>query len=195
VQVKTLTPIEPTSALSPILLLGQLNQRKQQEANQPLLLEQVERQRQQCRKNVIAAATRRTQELMDQKADDARGYKKISFETFALDAKALAASESRISIAGAYVPDGNFEWLFVDQAAAIQANAGAPNITRIPLLTEDATREFRQALLRCKSTPGSDQVGCSTVVSGHVSLCSLTGPLGGGRSLPCIIVENGREVR
>jgi hypothetical protein len=197
-QVSTLTPIAPTSVLSPILLLNDLNRRKQEEANQPRLLEQIELKRQQCRRNVVAAATQRAQELMAQKSDDARGYKRISFETFALDAKTLAASQGRISMKGAYLPDGNSEWFFSSQTEAIQATnspEAARNIARIPLLTEDADRGFRQVLLRCKSTPGSDHLGCPTVVTGHVSLCTITSPLGNSGNLPCFVVENGRALR
>ena len=194
-QVSTLTPISPASVLAPFVLLGQLKQRQQQEANQPLLLEQIEQQRQQCRKNVVAAATRRAQEVLDQNADEAKGYKRISIEAFMLDAKSLAASQARVSLVGAYVPDGNFEWFFARQTDVLQATAGAANIPKIPLLTEDAKREFRQFLLRCKSSPGASEMGCLTVITGHVSLCSLSGPLGNGRGIPCVTVENGREVR
>jgi hypothetical protein len=197
-QASTLTPIAPTSVLSPILLLNDLNRRKQEEANQPQLLEQIELKRQQCRRNVVAAATQQAQELMAQRSDGARGYKLISFETFALDAKSLAASQGRISMKGAYLPDGNSEWLFSGQVDAMQATnspVAARNIAKIPLLTEDADRGFRQALLRCKSTPGWDHIGCPAVITGHVSLCTITGPLGNSGSLPCIVVESGRAVR
>lgn len=84
------------------------------------------------------------------------------------------------------------------QVEAINARnypAQARNIAKVPLLTEDASREFRKALLKCKSTPGSDQIGCLTVITGHVTQCSITGPLGAGQTLPCIVVENGRELR
>lgn len=193
-----LTPIAPTSVLNPVLLLNDLHRRKQEEENQPRILDQIEQKRQQCRKNVVAAATRRAQEVIDQKSDVARGYKSISFETFALDAKSLAASRARISMRGSYLPDGNFEWLFPSQVEAIHARSNpvqGRNIARIALLTEGASRDFRKTLLRCKSIPGADQMGCLTVITGHVSLCTVTGPLGSGRSLPCIVVENGREIR
>jgi hypothetical protein len=109
----------------------------------------------------------------------------------------MASKQSRISMKGTYVPDGNMEWFFSSPQDAIQVSAGgynSSNIPRIPLLTEDATREFRQFLLRCKSNPSSSQLGCSAVISGHVSQCSITGPLGANRSLPCIVVENGRDL-
>jgi hypothetical protein len=193
-EASNLTPIAPTSILNPILLLNDLNRRKQQEANQPRLLYKIELERQQCRKDVMAAAASRAQELIDQKSDTARGYRPITFEAFALDGKILADGRAKISIKGAYLPDGILEWLFATQVDAIQAKTTADgrNISRIPLLTENATRDFRQLLLRCRSTPGSDQMGCPTVITGHVSICSITGALGSNRNVPCIIVENGR---
>jgi hypothetical protein len=191
-EASKLTPIAPTSILNPILLLNDLNRRQQQEANQPRLLDKIELERQQCRRNAMAAAAGRAQEQMDQKSDFARGYKPITFEAFALDGKMLAAVQAKITIKGAYFSGGNLEWLFANQLEAFQANRDGLNVSRIPLLTEDATREFRKALLQCKSTPGSDQMGCPTVIVGHVSICSISGALGGSRNLPCIIVENGR---
>jgi hypothetical protein len=194
-QASMLTPVAPTSVLNPILLLNDLNRRKQEEANQPQLLNQIELRRQQCRANVVAAAARKSQEVLGQRADVARGYKLISFETFALDGKSMAAAQTRISMKGAYVPDGNMEWLFPGQVEAMQARnspVGGSSIARIPLLTEDASRDFRKALLRCKSTPGADQMGCLTTITGHVSVCSITSGLGVRRDIPCIVVENGR---
>jgi len=79
-RVSTLTPVAPTSVLNPILLLNDLNRRKQEEANQPQLLNQIELERQQCRQNVVAEAARRAQETIDQRTDNARGYKSIAFE-------------------------------------------------------------------------------------------------------------------
>ena len=197
-RVSTLTPIAPTSVLNPILLLNDFNRRKQEEANQPQLLNQIEVERQRCRQNVVAEAAQRAQETINQRSDNARGYMSIAFETFALDAKNLAAAQVRISVKGAYVPDGNLEWLFASQGEAVQASmypAQGRNIPRIPLLTEDASRDFRQFLLKCKSIPGADRTGCLTAITGHVSMCSMTGPLGSNRTLPCIVVENGRPVR
>lgn len=197
-QASKLTPVAPTSILNPILLLNDLHRRKEEEENQPRLVEQIELKRQQCRKNVVAAASYRAQELLDQKADAARGYRPITFEAFALDAKSWATAQTRISMRGAYLPDGNLEWLFPGQVEAIQARANpaiARNVARIPLVTDEASRDFRKILLRCKSTPGAEQIGCRTVITGHVSLCALTTPLGANGDIPCLVVENGREIR
>lgn len=194
-EASKLTPVAPVSVLNPVLLLNDLHRRKQEEENQPRILEQIELKRQQCRRDVVAAVTYRAQEALDQKADAARGYRPITVEAFALDAKSWAAAETRVSVRGAYLPDGNLEWLFPGQTEAIQARSGARNISRIPLVTEDASREFRKALLRCKSMPSSDHIGCRTLVTGHVSLCSITTLLGANNDIPCIVVDNGREIR
>lgn len=196
-RVANLTPIAPTSVLNPILLLNDLNRRKQEQANQPQLLQQIEAERQQCRRNVTVSATRRAQETFDQRSDIARGYKMISFETFTLDAKSLAGGQARVTITGSYVPDGNVEWLFASQVDAVRArkSPAGSGITGIPLLTDDASREFRKFLFKCKSRPGSDTTGCLVAIVGHVSVCSMTNAISGVRDIPCIIVENGRELR
>jgi hypothetical protein len=194
-QVQNLSPIAPTSFLNPILLLNDLNRRKQQEANQPQMLQRIELERQQCRRNAVAASARRSQETLDQRTDAANGYRKISFETFALDAKRLAAEKAKVSVRGSYLPDGSAEWLFASQLDAIKATrySGGDTVAKIPLVTENALREFRKSLLRCRSMPGSDQMGCPISITGYVSLCTATGPLGVNRDDPCIIVDNGRD--
>ena len=75
-----------------------------QEANQPLALENIERQRLQCRQNAQLVSAQRAQERDNESQDDSQGYKRISVETFELDAKTLAANQSKISLKGAYHP-------------------------------------------------------------------------------------------
>ena len=57
----------------------------------------------------------RAQELRDQTSDESHGYKRMSLETFVLDAKALTANQSKLSVKGVYVPDGNVGWLLATQ--------------------------------------------------------------------------------
>lgn len=194
-QAQNLSPIAPTSFLNPILLLNNLNRRKQEEANHPQVLQSIELERQQCRRNAVAASAKRSQETLDQRNDAANGYRRISFETFALDAKILAAEGAKVSIRGAYLPDGNAEWLSASQGDAVQATmySGGSTVPKIPLLTNAATRDFRKSLLRCKSVPGSGQMSCPVLVLGYVSLCTATGPQSVIRDVPCIIVGHGRE--
>ena len=97
---KTLTPVAPVSVLSPILLLNDLNRRKQEEENQPVALENIERQRLQCRQNAQLVSAQRAQERDNELQDESQGYKRISVETFELDAKSLATNQSKISPEG-----------------------------------------------------------------------------------------------
>jgi hypothetical protein len=62
----------------------------------------------------------------------------------------------------------------------------------VPLLTDDASREFRQYLLKCQSNPVSAQGGCSVTVLGHVTICKLSNAFGATREPPCVDVEEGR---
>jgi surface-adhesin protein E len=100
----TLTPVAPVSVLSPILLLNDLNKRKQEEENQPVALANIEGQRLQCRQNAQSVAAQRAQERDNELQDESQGYKRISVETFELDAKTLTANQSKISLKGVYWP-------------------------------------------------------------------------------------------
>jgi hypothetical protein len=55
----------------------------------------------------------------------------------------------------------------------------------VPLLTEDATREFRKVLLHCNNMP----VGCPVAVFGRVTLCEKT-TLIDRNNLPCLSVDD-----
>jgi hypothetical protein len=188
-------PLDPTSLLSPFLLLNDLDTRRRQQADQPRLLAEIERQRQQCQQQAETAAKRREQEMVNQRRDNERGYRRISLETFLLDGRDLAAQSAKVSLRGAYFSEGNIGLLFTDQAAVAKATM-YPEIGRnepyITLLTDSATRETRQYLLRCRSNPGAAQVGCPITIIGHATICALTNPLGARRELPCVTVEEGR---
>jgi len=191
----TLTPVAPVSVLSPILLLNDLNRRKQEEANQPQALQNIEAQRLQCRQNAQMASAQRAQERDNEQQDDAQGYKRISVETFELDARTLAANQSRVSLKGAYLSDGNVAWLLPGQLDVIRVlhePGAARTVSKVPLLTDDAGRELRQQLLRCRANPNAQ---CSLVVRGHVTTCQSTTSLGAQLEMPCVAVETGRMVR
>ena len=94
------------------------------------------------------------------------------------------------------MPDGDVGWLLATQVDVVRARADpatARNVLRIPLLTDDANREFRQYLLECRANPGTVQIGCPIVVSGHASMCHASNALGANLELPCIAVETGRS--
>lgn len=127
--------------------------------------------------------------------DESQGYKRISVETFELDAKALAANQSKISLKGAYLSDGNVAWLLPAQLDAIRAlndPAAARVVSKVPLITDDADRDLRKQLLRCRGNPLAQ---CSVVIRGHVSTCQSTTTLGAQLEMACVAVETGRLVR
>jgi hypothetical protein len=188
-------PLDPISLLSPFLLMNDLDARRRQEADQPRLLAEIERQRRQCQQQAEGAAKRREQEIANQRRDSERGYRRISLETFLLDGRDLAARAAKVSLKGAYFPEENIGLLFTDQAAVAKATMYPEigrNEPRITLLTDSATRETRQYLLRCRSHPGAAQVGCPITIIGRATICALASPLGGKRELPCVTVEEGR---
>jgi hypothetical protein len=132
---------------------------------------------------------RRQQQLEDQAR--AGGYQKTSVETFVLDGRDLAARGSKVSLAGNYLREGNLEVLYADTRAVLMRTHGVPQ-PNVPLLTDDASREFRQHLLRCQSNPGSAQMGCPVTVLGRATMCTLSNAFGGMRESPCVAVDEGQ---
>jgi len=124
-----------------------------------------------------------------------KSHQSISLETFLLDGKDLAARSAKVSLQGFYLPQGDAGLFFANQTALIMA-AGYPegaNTPRLPLLTEDATRDFRQYLLACRSNPASAQIGCPVSIVGYATMCVASGPFSDRRQLPCVSVEDGHE--
>jgi hypothetical protein len=137
------------------------------------------------------------QEAQNQANDTALGYKPISIEDFVLDAAEFAKTGKKVSLQGAYLLSEHMGLLFADQLAIIKATSYpsvSPNEPRVPLLTENAARPFRQFLLRCQTNPVAFRSGCRVAIIGVVEMCKLTGPLGLGRELPCVDVNNGRPL-
>jgi hypothetical protein len=186
--------IAPTDLLAWPLLLNDLATRRQQEAEQPRHLAEIEQQRQQCRLAAENAAAQRVQEAHKQAQETKEGYLRISVEAFALDGKDWAAKAAKVSISGAYLGSDNSSFLFRDARSVILATR-YPNLgdqPKVPLLIENATREFRKRLLDCRSNPASAQVGCPVIVLGRVAMCTLRSELGVTREMPCIDAQDGR---
>lgn len=186
--------IAPIDLLAWPLLLNDLSTRRQQEANQPRLLANIEQKRQQCRSAAEAAAEQRVQETRKQEIERNQGYQRISVEVFALDGKELAAKRAKASISGSYLGGENISYLFNDTRAVILATR-YPNLgeqLKVPLLLDGASREFRKRLLVCRSNPGSAQIGCPVTVLGRVTICTIQNGLGASRNAPCLAVEDGR---
>lgn len=186
--------IAPIDLLAWPLLLNDLSTRRQQEADEPRLLALIEQQRQQCRLGAETAAAQRTQEARRQEQEIKAGYQRISVETFALDGKELAGRAAKISISGVYLGDDHTSFIFSDARAVILATR-YPNLgeqPKVPLLVENASREFRKRLLGCRSNPGSAQVGCPVTVIGRATMCTLQNGLGATGEIPCTEVHDGR---
>ena len=186
--------IAPADILAWPLLLNDLATRRQQEAEQPRRLAEIEQQRQQCRLAAENAAVQRTQETHKQEQEKKEGYQHISVEAFALDGKDLAAKAAKISISGAYLGSDGISFLFSDARSVILATR-YPNLgdqPKVPLLTENASRDFRKRLLSCRTNPSAAQVGCPVVVLGRATMCTLQNELGGTRNVPCADVQDGR---
>ena len=103
-----------------------------------------------------------------QVADDAaRGYKRLSFEDYELDAEHMRLG-SKIIITGTYRIEGDIESLAENPAAAL-----LPNGFKLYLLTADAPRETRRNLLELRRGSCGLQGICRLTVLGHTSKCSL----------------------
>ncbi len=148
----------------------------------------AERQEQQSRQQF-----RQQAELKNQAADEARGYRRISFETFMLDSRDLVTEAARVSLSGEYIRRGNQDVLYANKGAAMNATRGGMHPPEVPLLTEHAPRAFRKLLLSCQSDPGSTQFGCTVTVLGWITTCTWTAPFGRSREEPCLAVEDGRS--
>jgi len=118
------------------------------------------------------------------------GYQRMSIETFLLDGGDLAAKAAKVSISGAYIREGNLSVLYADRGTAMKATRGhrQPNVL---LLTDEASREFRQVLLTCQSNPASATVGCPVTILGQATKCQLSNAFGATRGEWCITVEKG----
>jgi hypothetical protein len=67
-------PLDPISLLNPLLLMPDLDARRRQDADQPRLLAEIERQHRQCQQEAESAAKRQEQEMGNQSRDSERGY-------------------------------------------------------------------------------------------------------------------------
>jgi hypothetical protein len=119
------------------------------------------------------------------------GYQRISVETFLLDGGDLAAKAAKVSISGTYIREGNLSVLYADRRTAMMAARGLHQQSNVLLLTDDASREFRQVLLTCQSNPASAQVGCPVTILGRATKCQLSNAFGGTRDESCVAVEKG----
>ena len=119
------------------------------------------------------------------------GYQRISIETFLLDGGDLTATAAKVSISGVYVREGNLSVLYADRGSAMMASRGRTQQPKVLLLTDNASREFRQVLLMCQSNPANAQGGCPITILGRAEKCQYSNAFGATRDESCIAVEKG----
>lgn len=121
-------------------------------------------------------------------------YQSVSVEEFATDGAKLAAAGAKVTMAGAYILQGNREMLYADVQAIIRmgyASKGGIQST-VPLLTHEASDQFRRRVLACQTDPSASKVGCSVRIRGIATLCPVTIASGESREAPCVKVEDGK---
>jgi hypothetical protein len=111
----------------------------------------------------------------------AAAYSAISVEAFALDGRDLASSQTKVLLSGSYIVEpGGAEFI------------GDENI-RIGVLSDDAPREARSALVDCQRGIMDALFGLrgcrGMVIAGHAVACKLTS-ITGWHSPYCLSVEN-----
>ena len=147
-----------------------------QDAQRAILIEQQEQREREAQQREIAAM----------QADERDGYKRLTFEDFALDASKMLGS--KITLHGIYVDKG--KRLASNQLAALMWIEGARSTqgALIPLVTENAVRDARALLLRCAKSP----IGCAIVVRGRVRTLTMRNTFGAESKELGVVVESVR---
>jgi uncharacterized protein (TIGR02246 family) len=128
------------------------------------------------------------------RSQPAADYQLLSVEDFATDGVKLAGAGAKVSMPGAYILQGNREMLYADVQAIIRMRY-APKAgiqPTVPLLTHDASDQFRRRVLACQTDPSASKVGCTVKIRGIATLCTVTIASGDTREVPCINVEDGK---
>jgi hypothetical protein len=113
--------------------------------------------------------------------EKAQGYTPIEFDDFALDKRALVASKAKIAINGFYKSTGEkSEFL-------LRAQVPETEDYRLALLTEDADRDTRKFLLKCRDDAPRP---CPIVLLGTVVECISTAKLGAEKTSICLKVDD-----
>lgn len=121
-------------------------------------------------------------------------YRSISVRDFIVDGPTLAAKGARVQLSGAYTHQGNGAVLYADWRSLMMVKYGPPDLPSppsVPLLTDNASHEFREALYSCDSAATYGTPGCLIVVRGRATTCVLTNGFGAQSDSPCVAVEDG----
>lgn len=119
-------------------------------------------------------------------------FKQLSVEDFILDGEDLANDQTNVSLSGAYISSDGLNYLFVSSQAIVYQLNSTTQQPHILLLTEHASRPFRQKLLNCAKNPNFPQLGCAVQVQGNATMCVVTNQFGTERNEPCVNVTDGR---
>jgi hypothetical protein len=121
-------------------------------------------------------------------------YQSVSVRDFAVDGPRLAAENAKVSLTGSYILEGSREMLYADMQAIIMTryHPDAGTQPNVPLMTDDASRQFRRRILSCQTDLSAAQVGCTVKIRGRVTMCALAIASGATREAPCVRVEDGK---
>lgn len=161
--------------------LARYQQQREQDAAQ-----QVEQQK----ANAESEQQLRTAIAKKIAADDARGYKHISFDDFVLDGRTMAENHAKVSISGRYVKYGSVEYLTPSPMASARLNSVGDTGESVGLLTDQADRNTRKYFLECQKSNQTLALGCGVTLLGHVTTCVKTIFLNATNE-PCLEVDSG----
>jgi uncharacterized protein (TIGR02246 family) len=121
-------------------------------------------------------------------------YQSLSVQEFATDGLKLAGASAKVAVTGAYILQDNRDMLYPDIQAIIRKSysPGAAAQQTVPLLTHDASPQFRRRVLACQTDPSASKVGCTVKIRGTATLCEVPIASGESREVPCIDVEDGK---
>jgi flagellar biosynthesis GTPase FlhF len=157
--------------------------KQEEEAKQRKRDEQLQQEREIERKLAELAAQ-----------DREHGYQTISVKDFVLDGQKLASNGAKVSIGGLYTRRdnrGNISYLYADRVDLMTTDRSNIYKPAVRLLTDKASREFREKLLTCDSS-SLYQLSCWVTVLGHATPCSISNAFGTTREELCVEVEDGR---
>jgi hypothetical protein len=118
------------------------------------------------------------------RAEEARGYNRISLKDLYLDGKSYAASGAKVAVRGFFKAGGRHdERLYSSYDDFMMHSFQSTEALYIGLLTENASRHLRESLLNC-------QAGCNVTILGHVDECLETRLLSGASNEVCLVAED-----
>jgi TPR repeat protein len=118
--------------------------------------------------NNLSSVESKLQKMQLHNEDEARGYKRMSFTDFQLDAKTMRTGK-RLSINGFYEVNGQMQSLTEEPSQMQMLNA-----YKLLLLSEDAPRDTRKKLIELQNKACGHHLICQITVLGHVQPCSET---------------------